>query len=79
MALSKNQRNLLKRANSRLAGILDKASANEPALMYAPAVQDAMQALEGETKFHAKDLSAANHFCARKHQPSRARERGRLK
>ena len=66
MALSKNQRNLLKRANSRLAGILDKASANEPALMYAPAVQDALQALEGETKFHAKDLSAAKSFLRKK-------------
>lgn len=66
MALSKNQRNLLKRANSRLAGILDKASANEPALMYAPAVQDALQALEGETKFHAKDLSAAKSFLHKK-------------
>ena len=66
MALSKNQRNLLKRANSRLAGIMDKASANEPALMYAPAVQDALQALEGETKFHAKDLSAAKSFLRKK-------------
>lgn len=66
MALSKNQRNLLKRANSRLASILDKSSANEPALMYAPAVQDALQALEGETKFHAKDLSAAKSFLRKK-------------
>ena len=66
MALSKNQRNLLKRANSRLANIMDKASANEPALMYAPAVQDALQALEGETKFHAKDLTAAKSFLRKK-------------
>lgn len=66
MALSKNQRNILKRANSRLAGILNKAAGNEPALYYAPAVQDALQALEGETKFRAKDLSAAKSFLRKK-------------
>ena len=66
MALSKNQRNILKRANSRLSGILNKAAGNEPAIYYAPAVQDALQALEGETKFRAKDLPAAKSFLRKK-------------
>lgn len=66
MALTKNQRNILKRANSRLSGILNKAAGNEPAIYYAPAVQDALQALEGETKFRAKDLSAAKSFLRKK-------------
>lgn len=66
MALTKNQRNILKRANSRLSGILNKAAGNEPAIYYAPAVQDAFQALEGETKFRAKDLSAAKSFLRKK-------------
>lgn len=66
MSLTKNQRNLLKRANSRLSSILNKSAGNEPALMYAPAVQDALQALEGETKFRAKDLSAAKSFLRKK-------------
>ena len=66
MALTKNQRNILKRANSRLAGILNKAAANEPALMYSPAVDAALSELEGRTKFTASDLKAAKSFVRKK-------------
>ena len=38
MALTKSQQRILRNANARLGRILDKASAKEPALMYAPAV-----------------------------------------
>lgn len=66
MALTKNQRNLLKRANNRLSAILDKAANTEPALSYAPAVQDALNALEGRTSFLADDLKAAKSFLRKK-------------
>ena len=66
MALSKNQRNILKRANNRLSGILNKAAANEPALMYSPAVDAALSELEGRTKFTASDLKVAKSFLRKK-------------
>ena len=62
MALTKSQQRILRNANARLGRILDKASANEPALMYAPAVQDALNVLEGRTRFTAADLNAAKSF-----------------
>lgn len=62
MALTKNQRRILRNANSRLLGILNKAAGNEPALLYAPAVQTALDALEGRTTFTAADLKAAKSF-----------------
>ena len=66
MAFTKNQRNILKRANSRLSNIMEKAAGAEPALYYAPAVQDALTDLQGETKFRAENLKAAKSFLRKK-------------
>lgn len=66
MALTKNQRNILKRANSRLSNIMEKAAGAEPALYYSPAVQDALTDLQGETKFRAENLKAAKSFLRKK-------------
>lgn len=66
MALTQNQKRILRNANSRLSTILDKAAVTEPSLYYAPAVQDALDALEGRTRFVAGDLKAAKSFLRKK-------------
>lgn len=66
MALTKSQQRILRNANARLGRILGKSAANEPALMYSPAVDDALNALEGRTKFTAADLKAAKSFLRKK-------------
>ena len=66
MALTKNQRNIIKRANARLSRILDKVAMNEPSLLYAPAVEDALNALGGRIRFTADDLQAAKSFNRKK-------------
>ena len=62
MALTKSQQRILRNANARLERILDKAAANEPALLYSPAVDAALSELGGRTKFTATDLKAAKSF-----------------
>ena len=66
MALTKTQQRILRNANARLGRILGKSAANEPALMYSPAVDDALNALEGRTKFTAADLKAGKSFLRKK-------------
>ena len=59
MALTKSQQRILRNANARLVRILGKSAANEPALMYSPAVDAALSELEGRTKFTAADLNCS--------------------
>lgn len=66
MALTKSQQRILRNANARLERILDKAAANEPALLYSPAVDAALSDLGGRTKFTAADLKAAKSFNRKK-------------
>lgn len=66
MALTSNQRRILSKANSRLSAILEKSGSLEPAIYYSPAAQDALEALEGRTRFSASDLKAAKSFVRKK-------------